>query len=162
MRYSMKARVIPGKAAALRQALDDGSFSREFPYGDLGETVREGVADQTGDVRWIEVCYCREAFNIAMRMELEYFERFFHAIEVGDARDPRYCKGYPVCNDCLCTKTIRFPGVPFDAHLAALIETERTQPPRHIELIPTRWTGWRGRVQTDEEKGLNTQCRLAM
>lgn len=162
MRYSMKARVIPGKAAALRDALADGSFSDGFPYGDLGETLREGNVDSAGDVRWIEVCYCREAFNVAMRMELEYFERYFHAIEVGDARDPRYCKGYPVCNDCLCTRTIRFPGLRFDEHLEQLIADERARPQRLVELVPTRWTGWRGKVQTDEEKGLNSQCRLAM
>src|SRR4029079_7634517 len=128
---------IPGKAAALKNALQDGSFSRGFPYGDLGETVREGRADDSGTIRWIEVCYCREAFDVAMRMELEYIERYFHAIEVGDARDPRFCKGYPVCNDCLCTKSIRFPGVSFDEHLEKLIAAEKIHPPRHAELIPT-------------------------
>jgi len=71
MRYAMKARVIPGQAAALKQALADGSFGRGFPFGDLGENLRDCRVDGDGNLRWVETCYCREYSQVAMVMELE-------------------------------------------------------------------------------------------
>jgi hypothetical protein len=62
----------------------------------------------------------------------------------------------------LCTKSIRFVGVSFDEHLEKLLAAEQAHPPRHVELIPTCWTGWLGKVQTDEERRLNSQCRIAI
>ncbi|HYG74903.1 MAG TPA: hypothetical protein VEK08_07865 [Planctomycetota bacterium] len=159
MRYILSAQVIPGKAAALQRALRDGSFSRGFPYGDLGENVREGKVDADGTIRWVETCYCREYLNVAMVMELEYLERYLHRITVTDARDPRYCKGYPHCNDCLCTKTIRFDGRTFDSFLDELASRER--PRESATKIPTQWAGWRGKVQTEDEKQRNQNCELA-
>ena len=160
MRYAMKARIIPGKAAALKQALADGSFSRGFPYGDLGEALRESRVDDQGILRWVEVCYCREFSNVAMVEELPYLERFLHEIEVGDARDPRFCDGYPLCNDCNCTDSIRYPGIPFDDYLEQRVNAE--DPGKTGKAIPTQWTGWGGQVQTDDEKALNARanCRL--
>ena len=52
----------------------------------------------------------KQASDAALDMEVEYFTPYLHAMEIADARDPRYCKGYPHCNDCLCTRTIRFCG----------------------------------------------------
>jgi hypothetical protein len=155
MRYCMSARVIPEMAAALEQALVDGTFGKGFPFGDLGDNLREECnVGADGRVRWIETCYCREYSNVAMVMELEYFEPFMHAIEIADARDPRYCKGYPHCNDCLCTKTIKFSGTPLAEYLAKA-KSEPIEPGAE-ELLPTRWMGWRGKVQTEEEKNRNS------
>jgi len=72
---------------------------------------------------------------------------------VGDARDPRFCKGYPHCSDCDCTKSICYKGVPLSEHLERLIIDEKTR--QSAELIPTHWTGWRGKVQTEEERKRN-------
>jgi hypothetical protein len=88
-----------------------------------------------------------------------YLEKYLHAIEVGDARDPRFCDGYPVCNDCNCTDSIRYKGVPFDEFLEKAIARENGQRFQG-ELISTRWTGWRGEVQTEDEKSRNQGCSL--
>jgi hypothetical protein len=147
----MSARVIPEKAAELEKALADKSFGKGFPFGDLGDNLREECnVGEDGKLRWVETCYCREYSNVAMVMELEYFEPYLHNIEVADARDPRYCKGYPHCNDCLCTRTIKFKGVPLSEYLE-----KAKSDPTPVDPVPTRWTGWRGKVQTDEEKERN-------
>lgn len=156
MRYAMKGKIIPGKAAALKAALEDGSFSRGFPYGDLGEALRSSRVDEQGDARWVEVCYCREYYDVAMKEELPYLERFLHEIEVGDARDPRFCDGYPKCGDCNCTDGIHYPGIPFNEHLEQRVSEEmQSAPVAEVAPLPTRFTGWLGKVQTDQEKALN-------
>ena len=154
MRYALKARVIPGKAAALKQALLDHSFGSGFPFGDLGDNLRSCSVDESGVLRWIETCYCREYSGAAMDMELEYFQPYLHAIEVGDARDPRFCKGYPHCNDCLCTNSIKYPGTPLYEYLDAAIAKENPSA-ASPEAVHPRWTGWRGKVQTEEEQRRN-------
>jgi hypothetical protein len=153
MRYLVSAKLIPGRAGALKQALDDGSFGRGFPFGDLGEYLRECNVDSAGVIRWVETCYCREASDAALDMEVEYFTPYLHAMEIADARDPRYCKGYPHCNDCLCTRTIRFAGTPLMEYLAAQAAEEAGAVSEVV--LPTRWTGWRGKVQTAEEARRN-------
>jgi hypothetical protein len=159
MRYILQAKVIPGKAGALLQALRDRSFGRGFPYGDLGENLRDDCfVDADGTVRWVETCYCRESLNVAMVMELPYFEPFMHQIEVVDARDPRFCDGYPHCNDCDCTKTVRLPGVAFYPYLEKLAAAETQSPPASTEPVATQWKGWLGKVQTVEEAERNATC----
>ena len=160
MRYAMKARIIPGKAAALKTALEDGSFSRGFPYGDLGEALKTSRVDEQGNARWVEVCYCREAYDVAMKEELPYLERFLHNIEVGDARDPRFCDGYPKCNDCNCTDSVEFPGISFNEYLdTRVLEEIRNSPSDEAVPVPTRFTGWQGKVQTEQEQARNA-CRF--
>jgi hypothetical protein len=161
MRYAMKAKIIPGKAAALKAALEDGSFSRGFPYGDLGEALKTSRVDEQGNARWVEVCYCREAYDVAMKEELPYLERFLHEIEVGDARDPRFCDGYPKCNDCNCTDGVEFPGICFNDFLEKRVSDEIQTPPATVTAhLPTRFTGWQGKVQTEQEQARNA-CRSA-
>jgi hypothetical protein len=161
MRYAMKARIIPGKAAALKAALEDGSFSRGFPYGDLGEALKSSRVDERGDARWVEVCYCREYYDVAMKEELPYLERFLHEIEVGDARDPRFCDGYPKCNDCNCTDSVTFPGIGFNDYLEKRVSEEiKTSPAAVTALVPTRFRGWQGKVQTEQEQARNA-CKSA-
>ena len=150
MRYLLGAKVRPEARAKLLRALEDGNFGEGFPYGDLGETVGTGRVDESGVIRWIEVCYCREYYGVAMHEELPYLEEYLTDIEVADARSPRYCKGYPECNECACTRKVRFEGEPLLDHL------------RHTAGSPsdansgvaksTRWLGWRGQVVPDEAR----------
>ena len=93
----------PERRADLLRALEDGTFGRGFPYGDLGEVLCEGRVDASGTIRWVEVCYCREYYGVAMHEELPYLEAYLTDIEVADARNPIRCEGYPACNDCDCT-----------------------------------------------------------
>jgi hypothetical protein len=150
MRYILGARVRPERRSDLLRALEDGTFGEGFPYGNLGEMLCEGRVDATGTIRWVEVCYCREYYGVAMEEELPYLEAYLTDIEVADARSPRYCKGYPECNDCDCTRKVRFEGEPLLDHLRrSAAEPEDTS---SGEGGPTRWLGWRGQVNPEEAR----------
>jgi hypothetical protein len=152
MRYLLSARVRRDRAADLLSRLEAGTFGRGFPYGDLGEVLLAGRVDGSGTARWLETCYCREYYGVAMEEELPYFEEFLTDLEVADARNPKTCKGYPACSSCDCTRHVRLDGRPFLDFLrdvvrgpaAAGADSRRT----------TRWRGWKGRV-TDEEARRN-------
>ena len=150
MRYLLSARLRPGKGADLLRALEDGSFSRGFPYGDLGGVLEEAVVDSTGTLRWIEVCYCREYYGVAMEEELPFFEPYFTDMVVADARNPQGCTGYPDCGDCTCTRGTRFEGRPFLEWLRELVAGGATGP--RASGAATRWTGWRGKVTAEEAR----------
>jgi hypothetical protein len=148
MRYIMGARVRPDRRAELLEALENGRFGDGFPYGDLGEVLCSGRVDHSGTIRWVEVCYCREYFGVAMNEELPYLEEFLTDIEIADARSPRYCKGYPECNDCACTRKVRFVGEPLLDHLRRSVAGQVEAVPS--ESRPPRWLGWRGQVSPEE------------
>jgi hypothetical protein len=152
MRYLLAARVKPGRRAELLRALEDGTFGAGFPYGDLGEVVRGGRVDASGMIRWVEVCYCREYYGVAMHEELPFLEEYLTDIHIADARSPKYCKGYPECNDCACTRRVRFEGEPLLDHLRRTLGRRADAPSG--EGRPTRWLGWRG-ITTPEEQARN-------
>jgi hypothetical protein len=143
MRYLLGARIKPGRRTELLRALEDGTFGAGFPFGDLGEVLGAGRMDASGTIRWVEVCYCREYYGVAMHEEHPYLEEYLTDIEVADARSPLHCEGYPACNDCDCTRKVRFEGEPLLEHL------RRTVAEGDASLVvrrPTRWLGWRGQV----------------
>ncbi|HEY2158363.1 MAG TPA: hypothetical protein VGH33_22225 [Isosphaeraceae bacterium] len=146
MRYLLSARIRPEKRSELLAAIESGSFGRGFPYGDLGETLREGRVDPGGTIRWVEVCYCREYYGVAMAEELPYFEEFLTDMTIADARSPAHCEGYPVCNDCDCTKKVRPKGEPFLEYL------RRASSEPDTKSRPPRWLGWRGQLTEAEER----------
>ena len=150
MRYILAAKVRPERRADLLRALEDGSFGRGFPYGDLGEVLCEGRVDATGKIRWVEVCYCREYYGVAMHEELPYLEECLTDIEVADARSPARCEGYPACNDCDCTRKVRLRGEPLLDHLRRTAAEPVESPP--AEGRPTRWLGWRGEIGPEEDR----------
>src|SRR3954466_799175 len=123
MRYILGAKVRPERRTDLLRALEDGSFGRGFPYGDLGEVLCSGRVDASGTIRWVEVCYCREYYGVAMHEELPYLEEYLTDIEVADARSPRYCKGYPERNDCAGARRVRFEGEPLYDHLRRTLDS---------------------------------------
>jgi hypothetical protein len=149
MRYLLGARVRPDRAAELLRALEAGTFGEGFPYGDLGETLMTGREDAAGTIRWVEVCYCREYYGVAMHEELPYLEEYLTDIEVADARSPAHCEGYPACNDCDCTNKVRFEGEPLLDHLRRTLSEGDTGP---VVGRPTRWLGWRGQVGPEEAR----------
>jgi hypothetical protein len=158
MRYLLSARVRPEKQDDLLVALESGTFGQGFPYGDLGETLCEGKVDAGGTIRWVEVCYCREYYGLALAEELPYFEEFLTDMTVADARSPAHCLGYPACSDCDCTKKVRPKGEPFLDYLRRIVaEPEGTL----AGNLPTRWLGWRGKV-TEEEGRRNRSVGSAI
>jgi hypothetical protein len=160
MRYLLSARMRPGKEADLLRSLTDGSFGRGFPYGDLGDVLRESRVDSSGTLRWVEVCYCREYYGVAMEEELPYFEEYLAEMTIADARNPRGCKGYPDCGDCDCTRKLRPEGEDLLSYLRRRVEetsasSSRFPPETATEEKPARsalWLGWRGRVTEEEER----------
>jgi hypothetical protein len=151
LRYLLAARVRPERRAELLRSLEEGRFGDGFPYGDLGETLRAGRVDASGTIRWVEVCYCRESYGVAMEEELPYFEEFLTDIVVADARSPRLCKGYPACSDCDCTRKVRPKGEPFLDYLRRAV-AEPEAGATSVEDRPTRWLGWRGQVTPEEDR----------
>jgi hypothetical protein len=148
LRYILEAKIRPGRRAELLRALEEGRFGEGFPYGDLGEVLYAGRVDGSGTIRWVEVCYCREYYGVAMAEELPYFEEYLTDVVVADARNPLRCDGYPICNGCDCTKKLRFDGEPLLDHLRrTLAGTDESAPG---EGRPTRWLGWRGAVCPEE------------
>lgn len=132
--------------------MENGSFGDGFPYGDLREVLYDARVDDEGRVRWFEVCFCRKAYGVAMKEELPFFEPYFTAIDVADARDPRGCKGYPHCYTCDCTRKRTLPGRPFmevlDDVVAGRVKV------KEVVRRPPRWSGWKGKV-TEREARLN-------
>jgi hypothetical protein len=149
MRYLVSARMPSDRRAELLRALEEGRLSDGFPYGDLGEVLAAGRVDAGGTIRWVEVCYCREYLGVALSMELPYLERFLADIEIADARSPRHCEGYPVCDDCDCTRKVSFRGEPVLDHLRRVVLEPESSSPVH-QARPTRWLGWRGEVCPEE------------
>jgi hypothetical protein len=149
VRYLVAAKLRPEKRSELFEALERGCFGADFPYGDLGDVLRAGRVDASGTIRWVEVCYCREFAGVALEEELPYFEEFLTDITIADARNPRLCEGYPVCNDCACSNKVCFLGEPFDDYLRrSVVEPETSGP--SLDGSSTRWLGWRGQVTPEE------------
>ena len=150
MRYLLSARVRPEKRRELLEVIEERRFGKGFPYGDLGETLCRGRVNESGTIRWVEVCYCREFLGVAMDEEIGYFEEFLTDITIADARSPRSCEGYPVCSDCNCTSKVRFAGEPFLAYLRRIAAEPETSGSTDSGR-PTRWLGWRGQVVPAED-----------
>jgi hypothetical protein len=148
VRYLLGASLRRERRDDLLRAVEDGSFGKGFPYGDLAETLCSGRVDESGVIRWVEVCYCREYYGVAMYEELPHLEEFLTEIDVADARSPRYCKGYPECNDCACTRKVRFEGEPLLDHLRRTAGSP-CDGDSSVDR-PTRWLGWRGQVSSEE------------
>ena len=142
MRYLLGAKVKPGRQADLLRALEEGRFGKGFPYGELGEVLCAGRVDGTGTIRWVEVCYCREYYGVAMHEELPYLEEYLTEIEVADARSPRSCKGYPECNDCDCTRKLRFEGSRSSTTCSAPRQAGTPTPPKRAQPDGRAGTGW--------------------
>jgi hypothetical protein len=105
VRYLVTARLKPGKADALRAAIDDGSLGRGSVAGD--EYLRNMQAARQladGRVQWVEICFCATP----LAEEREYWEEFFHLEDVRDAHARSRCRDLDgsepwACCDCDCT-----------------------------------------------------------
>ena len=119
MRYLVRARVKPGREAALLEAVEAGTLGRGSVAG--GEYLRNMTAArlcEDGTARWVEVCFCAEP----LEEERPYWEQFFTLERVGDAHSRRKCRDETgeepwACGDCDCTEKLEAQmqgwGTPF-------------------------------------------------
>ena len=114
MRYLVTARVRPGRAAALDQAIVDGSLGRGSVAGDEYRRNMDNARQlEDGRVQWVEVCYCATP----LAEEREYWEPYFTLEKIQDAHARSRCRDLNgaepwACSDCDCTARL-------DARLAS-------------------------------------------
>jgi hypothetical protein len=105
MRYLVTARVKSGKEGALRDAIDEGTLGEGSIAGDeYLRNMEAARADESGRVKWIEVCYC----PTPLAEERDYWEAYFDLEKVQDAHARSRCKDlsgqeYWACGDCDCS-----------------------------------------------------------
>ena len=105
MRYLITARVKPGKAGALREAIADETLGRgSVAEGEYLRNMNEARLRSDGRVQWVEVCYCATP----IQEERPYWEVFFDLERVQDAHSRRKCRDLDgsepwACEDCDCT-----------------------------------------------------------
>ena len=120
-------------------ASSKGGSARASRAG-LGRGRVAGRVDGLGVIRWVEVCYCpANIYGVAMHEELSYLAEFLTDIEVADARSPLYCKGYPECNDCACTRKSDLRGA---ADGLSAAQADEPEPVPKENDRPPRWLGW--------------------
>ncbi len=108
MRYLVKARVKPGRAKQLMQAIEDGTLGAgSIAGGEYERDMSHARQLEDGTVVWIEVCFC----PTPLQEERPYWEEYFELINVKDAHDRRRCKDLNgtdpwACSDCDCTERL--------------------------------------------------------
>jgi hypothetical protein len=119
MRYLVRARVKPGREAALVKAIEDGTLGQgSVAEGEYLRNMHYArlCPDQTA--RWVEVCYC----PTPLQEERPYWEEYFDLTRVQDAHDRRRCRDENgeepwACNGCDCTarleERLKASGEPF-------------------------------------------------
>ena len=125
MRYLVKARVKPGRAAALLQAVADGSLGRGSVAGDeYMHDMQTARLDEDGVAQWVEVCFCATP----LEEERPYWEEYFELLSVNDAHARKNCRHENgteswACCDCDCTRKLEIAlqgrGVPLLDTLAS-------------------------------------------
>lgn len=105
MRYLVTARVKPGRAEALADAIDRESLGEGSIAG--GEYLRDMAsarAHDDGRVQWVEVCFC----PTPLAEERPYWEEYFDLEKVQDAHARSRCRDLNgtepwACVDCDCS-----------------------------------------------------------
>ena len=108
MRYLVKARLKPGMADSLLQAINDRTLGRGSIAGDeYLHNMTQARLLANGDAQWVEVCFCATP----LQEEWPYWEEYFEILEVQDAHARSNCRhengAEPwACCDCDCTKKL--------------------------------------------------------
>jgi hypothetical protein len=119
MRYLVKARIKPGKKAALLEAIENKTLGRGSVAGDeyLYDMEQARVAED-GSAHWVETCFC----PTALQEERPYWEEYFELLSVKDAHNRKNCRDLSgtepwACSNCDCTKRLeerlKQRGAPF-------------------------------------------------
>lgn len=108
MRYLVKARVKPGSAKSLLQAIADGLLGQGSIAGDeyVYDMEQARVRDD-GVAHWVETCFC----YTPLAEERPYWEKYFELLSVKDAHNRKNCRHENgtelwACSNCDCTKRL--------------------------------------------------------
>jgi hypothetical protein len=105
MRYLVRARVKPGREAALLEAIDAGTLgTRSVAFGEYVRNMTDARLCADGTARWVEVCFCAEP----LEEERPYWEQYFELERVQDAHSRKKCRDETgeepwACSECDCT-----------------------------------------------------------
>jgi hypothetical protein len=108
MRYLITAKVIPGREAALLDAIRRGTLGRgSVAGGEYLRNMRSARVRQDGAVKWVEVCFC----DIPLDEERPYWEEYFELLRVQDAHHRDRCKDLTgqdpwACSTCDCSQKL--------------------------------------------------------
>jgi hypothetical protein len=130
MRYLVTARIKPGQAAALLEAIEAETLGWGSIAGDeyLRDMAQARLVENNA-VRWIEVCFC----HTPLAEERPYWEEYFELIKVQNAHDRRRCRDLNgdepwACSDCDCTNRLEAVmtgwGQPFLTRLKILVDQD--------------------------------------
>ena len=109
VRYLVRAFVIKGKERALLEAVESGSLGKgSIAYPTYIKCMKSARLLDNGQVRWIEPCYCREAFGPGGELleELPYWREYFEDFDIRYTTTLEKCEGYPSCGSCECTEKL--------------------------------------------------------
>src|ERR671928_771699 len=119
MRYLVTARVKPGQAEPLAEAIAKGALGAGSIAGDEYLRNMDAARElEDGRVQWVEVCYC----PTPLQEEREYWEEYFDLVKVQDAHARSRCRDLNgiepwACGDCDCSARLearlKTKGYPF-------------------------------------------------
>jgi len=108
MRYLVTGKVKPGKLRALLSAIENGTLGKgSVAGGEYIRNMKQARLFESGEVRWVEVCYC----PAPLMEEKPYWEEFFDLTDIRDAHARHKCKhetGEELwsCSGCDCTQIL--------------------------------------------------------
>ncbi len=85
MHYTVTARFNPKTAAEFHRLLTDGTIESQKPDGkEIVASMKRAKIDDSGIVRWSEVCYCPTPLE---HERATVYDRFFSDIETEEIED---------------------------------------------------------------------------
>jgi len=130
MRYLVRARVKPGREAALLRALEQGTLGRGSVAG--GEYLRNMQGARLcddGTARWVEVCFCATP----LEEERPYWEQYFELERVQDAHVRSRCRDESgqepwACCHCDCSAKLEQRMAPWGRPFLDVLRESVAQP----------------------------------
>jgi hypothetical protein len=108
MRYLVRARLKPGREAAILNAIEAGTLGEgSVAEGEYLRNMNDARLCPDDTARWVEVCYRATP----LLEERPYWEEYFALTKVQDAHDRRRCKDWNgtepwACSSCDCTERL--------------------------------------------------------
>ena len=108
MRYLVRARLKPGAAESLLDAVETGALGAgSVAEGEYLRNMQAARMGHDASIRWVEVCYC----PTPLAEERPYWEQHFELTRVQDAHDRSRCRDKNgsepwACENCDCTERL--------------------------------------------------------